>query len=233
MPIADAMVHRIEAHSFFAAGLVPGAHVVDLGAHHGGFALEMIQRYDVRVTAVEADSDAAARIPQDPRLTVLTLAIAPETGTSLLYRVPGRCSTTTSNMVTGPSESELVPAATVEAVLETHGGPEIALMKVDIEGAEAGIFLSTPSSVLRRINQLTVEYHDFIDPHLSDAVEEAHLYLLSTGFRYSRFSRDNTDVLYYREERIGPRLLLRTSAAVLKYTRGLRRISRRAVGRST
>ena len=79
--------------------------------------------------------------------------------------------------------SETVPAKTLSGFLEESGINHCHLMKMNCEGAEFPIILSTPESVLRRFGAIIILYHcDFWKDH-TEADLIAHLE--SSGFRCS------------------------------------------------
>lgn len=63
------------------------------------------------------------------------------------------------NIVNDPVVSYSVDMVTLEELLRIVGKDDIALMKIDIEGAEYDLIRSLDLSLLRRIRQLIVEFH--------------------------------------------------------------------------
>ena len=64
----------------------------------------------------------------------------------------------------------------------------IDLLKLDIEGAEIEFSRQTPDHVLRRIGQMTIEFHDFCGITPSSEVRRVLLRLQSLGFSHVRMS---------------------------------------------
>lgn len=57
-----------------------------------------------------------------------------------------------------------VPAITLEKFITDQGIQfPIDILKIDIEGAEVDAINTLPSSILQRIKQIPVEFHDFLD----------------------------------------------------------------------
>jgi hypothetical protein len=103
-------------------------------------------------------------------------------------------------------------------------------MKVDIEGAEFGMFDATPDAQLDRIDQMTVEFHDFLDPSLGAHVEAIDTRLGRLGFQRIRtksLSRRNLDVIYLNRRRSLPLLALAWINLRYRYLRGAVRMSTR------
>lgn len=178
-------VDRIEDHSFLVP-LPPDATVVDLGANRGNFAATVVDRYGARVYAVEPDPRVVALIPE--WISRLEAAVG-RSGTIYLHE------NRNASTVLGAADVETAPVATLSLteVFEAFGLIDVELLKVDVEGAEFDV-LADPA--IRRCRQVTVEFHDFLDPDLRPRVEEAWTLMRKQGFHALRFSRDNTDVLF-------------------------------------
>jgi FkbM family methyltransferase len=58
-----------------------------------------------------------------------------------------------------------VMGKTIESMLEQNHLPHVDLMKMDIEGSEYEVLLSTPPKVLSRINRIALEYHGDSAPY--------------------------------------------------------------------
>jgi FkbM family methyltransferase len=58
----------------------------------------------------------------------------------------------------------------------------IDLLKMDVEGAEWDVLLKCSEEALNKIKQLTVEFHDFLDPSLRENSEKCVQRLISLGF---------------------------------------------------
>ena len=52
--------------------------------------------------------------------------------------------------------------STLDRFLKDSAIPVINLLKIDIEGAERELFRSTNDEFLRSVEQITIEFHDFI-----------------------------------------------------------------------
>ena len=70
------------------------------------------------------------------------------------------CSATTPGV-------DSVPVHSFSAVIELAGG-EIALFKLDIEGAEHDVFATAQDADLRRVARFAIEYHDNLRPGTLD-----------------------------------------------------------------
>jgi len=190
----------LAGHSFFADHLTPHSTVVDLGLNTGEFALPLIRRYGCQVIGVEAASEPLERLRPAANLDVEHAAIADRDGTVALFSAEWY---PTSIGELGHDRIASVRGLKLDTLLDPCA-PRIDLMKVDIEGAEFGMFDTTPDAELDRIDQMTVEFHDFLDPSRLAHVEAIHARLRRLGFQRIRtksLRRRNLDVIYLHRRR--------------------------------
>ena len=125
--------------------------------------------------------------------------------------------------------SEEVPAISFQMFLDKIGVSSPDLVKIDIEGAEFELFDATSDHVLQSVGQLTVEFHDFMNPDWSEAVNRLKERMADLGFQIFGFSgRFNGDVLFLNRRMINLSAvgLLKVSFG-LKFFRGFIRIAKR------
>jgi hypothetical protein len=122
-----------------------------------------------------------------------------------------------------------VPAVTLHSLFEAHGLESIDILKADIEGAEVDALLNASAKDIMKARQITVEFHDWLDPSLAQGVRDVMRRLQLLGFQMIRFSRTNGDVLFIRPPIGAAQTLLVIGE---KYARGLSRIARRWVARA-
>lgn len=159
-------------------------------------------------------------------------AIAGLPGTATIYTNARQCATTIERLAERGIDTREVPALTLAAFFDRHGIERVDLLKVDIEGAEIDVLMAVPPEMLTRIGQITIEFHDFLDPGLADGTALVDQKLRDGGFHRIGFSRDTTDILYLNAALIGLSPLTRLFAlARYKYARGLSRMIRARVGK--
>jgi FkbM family methyltransferase len=221
-------IARVADHSFLHGPIGERSTVVDLGVNRGAFAVSMIEAYRCSVLGVEPVPALFAALPARDRLTVEQRAITADGGPTALYLNDARCATIERRLSQTGAPAVEVPGTTLGGLLDRHGLDRVPLVKVDIEGAEITMLESSSADTLRRVDQFTIEFHDFLDPALGDAVRDARRTLRSAGFAELSLSRDNTDVLFVNTARIPFATVHRAAAAVAyKYPRGIaRRIDR-------
>lgn len=161
------------------AALRPGDLAIDLGANVGLFTQRMAAT-GADVVAFEPDPHAFAllsdRVQGLPNVTLLAAAAGDAAGTLMLYRhrdfdARPDHRTTSSSIVTGKAKMDETGGIAVEVIdfaawLGAQNRP-VALLKVDIEGAEVALLerlLDTPQASL--VARAFVETHERIIPHL-------------------------------------------------------------------
>lgn len=180
----------IRGHTIYTPPLGPTSVIMDLGANHGAFAAEMHARFGGAYYVVEANPALAGRLREDNRFVVWHCAVTP-TGGPIAFNVARNDEgssilglPTTSAYECVLSETVEVPGRTLESLIAATDTARIDLVKMDIEGAEVAVLRDAPNDVLRRIGQLTIEFHG--DPMfgfgLADEVEHVITSLRQRGF---------------------------------------------------
>jgi FkbM family methyltransferase len=135
--------------------------IVDLGSNVGFSVLYFRERFpQARIVAVEPDPDAFARLRENTadldRIELINAAVADRSGSATLYQ--GAESWATS-LTAGPDrERRLTVRTTTLAELGSGLSGTIDLLKLDIEGAEVPVLLSS-GPMLARVRLLLFEYH--------------------------------------------------------------------------
>lgn len=201
----------IRGHHVLSAVLGPRSVVLDVGANHGEFARELQCRYGCFAVLVEANPRLCLEIERTTQLRVLHAAVAAESGT-LSFNISQNDEG--SSILALPEVSTLgcvlaetveVPAKTLAEASDFFGLDTIDLLKMDIEGAEVEVLQNCPVSLLRRVAQITVEFHcaDVFGFGGRDAVEAVIARLRSCGFTPYVFDPDFTDVLFVNHSAVG------------------------------
>jgi len=223
---------RVAQHSFLAAPITPASTVLDLGVNTGDFTRGIVAAFGCKVIGVEPVPGLYEGLHDLDGLTVQQVAISADGKPATLYLNRDTCATVDPRLVTPRAERVEVPTITFEALLDSHSIDRAALVKVDIEGAELAMIESTPLATLQRVDQFTIEFHDFVEPRLAPAVAACRAKLRAAGFADMSLSGDNSDVLFVNRERIPFGRIHQTAATLLqKYPRGIRRKLDRRLGR--
>jgi FkbM family methyltransferase len=65
-----------------------------------------------------------------------------------------------------------VPSVTLQNIIDNTENGAIDYLKIDCEGCEGLIFLSTPVEYLRKVKKMVVEFHDTSSPLKHDAIQK-------------------------------------------------------------
>jgi len=200
-------LENIESHSLLPDLLRPGGTVVDCGANLGTFSRVMVERFGVRVFAFEASPAVFARIPGLPGLVARNIAVCGNDGVVQLAIDDDITRTAVAGEGrTGSGAILEVEGRTLPRLLAEAGiAGDIEVLKLDIEGAELGVIDSMSDNLIRRIGQITIEFHDFLGYHSRDDVNARVERIKALGFRelwWSR-TRNTADVLLVNVQRLG------------------------------
>jgi len=124
------------------------------------------------------------------------------------------------------TSTAVVQSKSLETFFKEIDVDEVDLLKIDIEGAEIEMFRSTTDETLSKIKQITIEFHDFIDPSTKSDVDGIIHRLETLGFLSISFNRKNRcDVLFLNSRYIKVSVpVFIYYKYVLKYVRGIHRI---------
>ncbi len=129
----------------------------------------------------------------------------------------------------GIRHTETCDAITLQEFLARENIKEIDLLKVDIEGSEEPLFDSTPDDLLRKIRQITIEFHDFVPGSITtQTVNRILRRLESLGFRSIPFSylfptMLNADILLLQDKACGVTLSDRVCFFAMRVLLGIER----------
>ena|GEM_PF-543549 len=165
--------------------------IIDVGAHIGTFSLLAASKVTQgKVFAIEASQDTFDYLKKNiesngfKNIIPERLALCDKSGTIRLYHdlTDGNWGDTIVKKV---SESfEDCPADTLEGFLKSHDIACCNFLKINCEGAEFGIILSTSKQTLRKIKICHISYHSDLTEGCSE--NELMKYLQDTGFYVRR-----------------------------------------------
>lgn len=87
-----------------------------------------------------------------------------------------------------PAETATIACTSLEGIFEDNGLERIDLLKVNCEGAEYEIFYSAEASLLRRIDDIRLEYHELDSDQCNGAA--LRRFLEASGYSITRFTVD-------------------------------------------
>lgn len=223
----------VRGHGFVDRRLSPQAVVVDLGANRGDFSRELFRRHRVRTVAVEASRQLYERLPRLEGGSLHHCIMADVDGELDLHlSTNDEASSVLPVRVGAPRGSERVRSVTLPRLLESEGLRAVDLLKVDIEGAETRMLGACPDELLRAIDQITIEFHDFCGQIAADDVRAVVRRLRGLGFDAIRLTRNNENWLFLQRRRLGVgRARLLYWRHVVRNAMGLARIAERRLRR--
>ncbi|HYE61173.1 MAG TPA: FkbM family methyltransferase [Phycisphaerales bacterium] len=196
----------LRGHTFLPAPIGPGSLVVDLGANTGDFSRQVRARYGCRVCAVEANPDLVPKVRAIEGVEVIHAAAVGRRGPIEFRLSDDILASSVCDLRPGVANGRVVTVEglTLPDILARFGlalsptGQRLDLLKVDIEGAEVGLIMNAPDELLRSIDQITLEFHDFCGLNTADEIVQVCRRLKSLGFDGFRFGIDNTNWLFAR-----------------------------------
>ncbi len=226
-------VATVHEHTFLTRRMGPTSVVLDLGANQGLFSAAMVQRYHCLCHAVEPNPAMRRQIPDDPHIRVHPFAMSGAEGEATFHvsTDPLGSSLHTTDAL-DYTETITVPTETLAGLMDGQGIRHADLVKADIEGAEIAMFDGASDADLHRVDQFTVEFHDF---NGTTPVADVHRVLdrfRDLGFAVYRKARfAHFDVLILHPERLG---VSRAELAWIRtgrhYLTGAGRLARKALG---
>ncbi|NJK56044.1 MAG: FkbM family methyltransferase [Pleurocapsa sp. SU_5_0] len=101
----------------------------------------------------------------------------------------------------GNSKKIEVPSITLLSYLEQKNINQIEILKIDIEGGEIDLLKQLPAQIFNRINQMTIEFHDFIFPEQAIMVNKIISSIENEGFMVFKCHYiDNSNVLFINKK---------------------------------
>jgi FkbM family methyltransferase len=185
-------------HSICPDLVTAGSVVLDLGANYGAFANATASRFRCDVYAVEASPLVFAKMPAGDLVKKFNFAICGRSGAATLNISSNHEVTSLKRLDNWEYiDTVKVEGLSLDEFLKTASIPQIDLLKVDIEGAEIEVFNSCSDAFLRSIDQITVEFHEWVGGSSKTEVKDVVSRLQALGFFVFKLSRANfSDVLF-------------------------------------
>jgi FkbM family methyltransferase len=172
--------------------------IVDAGANIGVFSVWTARRLpQCRILALEPFPDTFARLQHNlqanglgSRVEAAQLALAAHSGERAM---PGAAQSQRRSLVPEDEPNAAgdvkVRSVTLAELLERYQLKQIDLLKMDIEGSEWEVLLSTPASVLRSIRRMQFEYHE-VHARFGYSKDRLFAYLRDAGFSLTGCQED-------------------------------------------
>lgn len=191
-------INQYWSHSFLPDLIRPDGIVIDIGAYDGGFS-RLVAPICARVLAYEADPSWLSRPTLPSNVQVFPQAIAAKPGRMHFNVNKNLCSSL--HFSEDSTRKVEVEAVTLDHALAKESASRIDLIKMDIEGEELAVLGGASPELLSRVVQLTVEFHDFLDPKSVPEIHSVIMRLRGLGFHPIRFSwRSFGDMLFINQK---------------------------------
>lgn len=194
----------LRGHTILPGPLGPLSTVVDLGANRGEFAKQVRDYFGCRVIAVEANPKLIPEVRAVPGVEAHHCAVAGRDGeVAFHFSNESEAGAVVPGVRHATGEIVSVPARTLRSLLQEAKVEHVHLLKVDIEGAEVEVVDSLSDEEIQRIDQITLEFHDFCGLVSTADVRRICDRLSRLGFDGIQFggwdrSSDNLNWLYVR-----------------------------------
>lgn len=198
MPEVVPRLGRVCGHTFVESWIGSNSQVVDLGMNKGDFARYIIDHFaDARIYGCEPVPDLFEKLQRHFCDGVLNVAVGGNTGSVPLRVYKTLCASAILSNLEPDFEIMQIQMLSLDDFVRSLGLSRIDLLKVDIEGAELAMLLQTSEVVLKNCDQISVEFHDFLDRSQIDDIRKAISRLRSLGFDSFRCSILNrSDILF-------------------------------------
>lgn len=203
------MKNNIQEHTFFDEYFNDEIVIIDLGACKGDFTTQMDKLYRVKkAILVEASSTNFSEIPQKDNYVSYNRIISKNQNQSVVFYEDENSpynGSTIFNYFDGVTHE--IPTITLDEIIESNNIATVDLLKIDIEGSEYELLNNIQDLTYLKINQITVEFHDFLDKSLIPETQKIIEKLKNLGYSYeiasaewSNFVAPHYDVIFYRNK---------------------------------
>jgi len=191
-------------HSYYPDMISDNPVLLDLGACYGAFSKHFIEKFPAaKIVLVEANPTNFKQISIDSnQCMILNKAVSLKEDKIVFYEDENSSQngSTLYNYFDGIKHE--IETVSLDKLLSDFAS--VDLVKMDIEGAEWEVLLNTPAESLLKIQQLTVEFHDFIEKGKKNATLECVKRMKSLGYKLDYESTDYMngskyyDCLFYK-----------------------------------
>jgi FkbM family methyltransferase len=179
-------IREYREHLVYVGDLDPDSVVIDLGANEGLFSKEIHQLCGCKCFVIEPNSRLYEHINGD-FITKFCCAITSVDGPIDFYISNNKeASSIIKDFETewGMQEKQTIEGLSLPTFMKRLdlGDKDVEILKVDIEGAELDVIESLTANDVRRIKQITIEFHDWLNMELHGRTVRAINKLVSLGF---------------------------------------------------
>lgn len=200
------ILKEIKEHTFFEDLLKEELVIIDLGACRGEFINEINKFYNVKkAILVEPNPSNFRHLIQEENYVLYNNLISNKEGeTFTFWEDPNSPynGSTLFNYFNGIKHE--IKSISLDNIIKENQIDYIDILKIDIEGSEYDLLENISSDILDKVKQITVEFHDFIDPNLKSKTKNILSRIESFGFKRIskpinyKFNSEDYDVLFYK-----------------------------------
>lgn len=164
--LKKAGIYDHSSHYILGSLLNADSRIIDLGANVGNFYTLMHNKYKCTCYAVEASPKLYDNLPHVPKVFTYNYAIGGYNGEATFHISNESEANSVEPVIAsawGITETLIVPMITLEKFIDDQKiGLPLDLLKIDIEGSETDVINTLPVTMLNKIRQIPIEFHDFL-----------------------------------------------------------------------
>lgn len=202
------MLKEVKEHSFYDDAFQnKGIVIIDLGACRGEFIEEMNNSYTIeKAVLVEANPNNFKVLPKRDNYILYNNIISNTDGENMVFFEDCNSPYNGSSVFNYFSAvvKHNISSISLSRIMEDNNIQHVDVLKVDIEGSEYTLLDKLDRNIFDKIRQITVEFHDFINPVLKEETKEIVKKIESFGFKTISkstgymFGSEHYDVLFYK-----------------------------------
>ena len=197
--------------------------LIDCGANKGEFSEYLNSNFGAKCYGFEPDPRLYLSLKNDQNITYYQKAVGSKDGLANLNLGEKHCSSLKYKESDVQSYAE-VEVVELERFCTNLGIQSIGLLKIDIEGAELDLLEGLTRGFLSKVDQITVEFHDFLDKRDIPRIKSVIRKMENQGFYVLKLSFFTYgDVLMINHHRIRLSTVQKLFFVINKYVVGIRR----------
>lgn len=208
-PIYEVFAEDTYRLDWFVPKDATGWRFLDIGAHVGSFAIDVVTRYaDAECWAYEASPNTASYLRRSVEQSALgdrvhVQAEALGDGGVVTLTDAGDCSPLNSTTIRPGEYTVEVPSVTLETAMgRIPGGPDV--VKIDAEGIEYSIVLDSPPELWDGVQRVVLENHEVPGHHASELIERLESRGLSLAGRVETYGNPLEGIMWFSRAPLSP-----------------------------
>jgi len=197
------MEKKIMEHTFFDDLFREKINIIDLGACKGEFSYQLNEVYNIdKIIMVEAGPENFKSLPYLDNVKIYNRVISSKSNIDYdFYEDPNSPYNGSVMFNKFTHVTHVIKSITLEEILDENNIDFVDILKIDVEGSEYDLLMNTPDFVFDKVRQITVEFHEFLNPSLRKETDLIKIRMEKLGFKcvsYNLHSFENYDVVFYK-----------------------------------